>query len=231
MQVAAISDTGLVRGKNEDRFLARPKQGLFAVCDGMGGHKGGEVAASLAVDVIDMGYSESEDPVSSLAACVDTANQLIFSIGNRVPEYQGMGTTLTAVLVRDNRLWVAHIGDSSLYCLSGGRLQKITHDHTLAQKMVDQGLMAPAEGKKHPFSHILTRALGMEVSVEADYICRTLKKGDYILLATDGLTDLVEDREIEELINRFGIESHIHMVKTALQRGGHDNITVVLVKV
>lgn len=231
MRVAAISDVGLVRAKNEDRFLARPKRGLFAVCDGMGGHKGGEVAAALAIDVIDIGYGESKDPFSSLASCIETANQLIFTIGSRVPEYRDMGTTLTAAVIRDNRLWVAHIGDSSLYCISEGSIQKITHDHTLAQKMVDQGLMAPAESKKHPFSHILTRALGMGVAVEADYICSPLQKGDYILLATDGLTDLVEDQEIQALIDRFGIDSHLHMVRTALERGGHDNITVVLVQV
>ena len=231
MQVAVMSSIGLVRSKNEDRFLARPERGLFAVCDGMGGHKGGEIAAALAIEVVDMCYRDSSNPFSSLAACVDKANRLILSVGSRVPEYQGMGTTLTVAIVRHDRLWAAHVGDSSLYYFSAGSIEKMTRDHTLAQSMVDKGVMSIREGKKHPFSHVLTRALGMEVPVEVDYISRRLNKGDYLLLATDGLTDLVEDWEIKELIGRFGMEAHIYLTETALRRGGHDNVTVVLVQV
>ncbi len=231
MQVAAISEVGLVRSKNEDRLLARPERGLFAVCDGMGGHKGGEVAASLAIEVVDLCYRDSDNPFALLAVCVGKANRLILDVGSRVAEYHGMGTTMTVAVVCHNRLWAAHVGDSSLYHYSQGNLEKITRDHTLAQRMVDKGLMSASEAKRHPFSHVLTRALGMEVSVEVDYIGRRLKKADYLLLATDGLTDLVEDWEIQDIVARFGMEAHSYLVKTALDRGGHDNVTVVLVQV
>lgn len=226
-----VSHTGLVRSKNQDRYLVAPERHLFVVCDGMGGHKGGEVAASLAIDVIDMSYGHGIDPITGLRNAIDTANRLIFTKGGQIPEYHEMGTTLTAAVIDNNRLYVAHVGDSSLYLIKEHCIEKITRDHTLAQQMVDDGILGSAEAKNHSFSHVLTRALGVVSSVDIDFYCNEVREGDYILLATDGLTDLVEDEEILGVVRRSRMEAHRVLVRIALERGGHDNLTVILIQV
>ncbi|NLU49848.1 MAG: serine/threonine-protein phosphatase [Syntrophomonadaceae bacterium] len=232
MQVVAASDIGLARDKNQDRYLMAPERKLFMVCDGMGGHKGGEIASSLAVEVVDMTYPAAvQDPHSALRNSILVANRLIYEKGQAIPDYRDMGTTLTAAVIAGQVLYIAHIGDSSLYLLRDGQMAKLTHDHTLAQKMADEGFLGQNEVKRHPFSHILTRALGIAPEVEFDLLAERVTEGDYILLATDGLTDLVEDDEIRELICCRGMDSLDAILGIALGRGGHDNVTAVLIQV
>ncbi|MGI6486783.1 MAG: Stp1/IreP family PP2C-type Ser/Thr phosphatase [Syntrophomonadaceae bacterium] len=231
MQTAVVSDKGLVRAKNEDRYLIAPERRLFVVCDGMGGHRGGEVASSLAIDVIDSMYSCTNEPAASLESSIKTANKVIFSKGIQIAEYHEMGTTLTGAVIHEDSVHVAHVGDSGLYLLRDKQFTKVTRDHTLAQKMAREGFLDANEVRSHPYNHILTRALGIELEVKIDFFHEPIDKGDYILLASDGLTDLVEDHEIGQLIEDLGMGSPDAMLKLALARGGYDNITIILIQV
>ncbi|MEN6462018.1 MAG: Stp1/IreP family PP2C-type Ser/Thr phosphatase [Syntrophomonas sp.] len=235
MKAVGISEIGLVRQKNEDSFLVDQEHGLFAVCDGMGGHKGGEVASRLAVQTIagNVSFKTADEAREALTSAIEKANVIIHQEGLENIDLQDMGTTVTAVAFIDDQMVVAHVGDSSLFLIHDNSVTKITRDHTLAEKMIIDGLLNAEEIRKNAYNHILTRAVGTSENIVIDIFVREVAGGDIILLCTDGLTDLLEEQDINRIVadqNDLN-QTAQDLINLALTRGGHDNITTVLISV
>ncbi|WP_213457385.1 PP2C family protein-serine/threonine phosphatase [Rhizomonospora bruguierae] len=232
LQPVAVTDRGLVRGKNEDALLAGAR--LIAVADGMGGLPAGDVASEIAVAVLAPLADGTGDrpPLEALAEAVETANRRIAATANGDGALSGMGTTLTALLLTGNQIALVHVGDSRAYLLRGGMLAQLTRDDTYVQALVDRGALTPAEAHRHPHRSLVTQALqGREISIAR----RTLDAcpGDRLLVCSDGLSDLVEDEDIEaalrDLPDREACASRL--VELALAAGGIDNVTAVVADV
>lgn len=232
MEAVGLTDIGLHRKRNEDSFLIDKKRKLFAVCDGMGGHKGGNVASKLAIDTINEKCDGDLPDAKSLLSSIELANQIIWQKGQTDANLTEMGTTVTAAIIGAEYLEVAHVGDSSLYLMHNGNLKKVTHDHTLAQQMVQDGLCAEDETRANSYKHILTRALGVDKEVQIDIYREKISNGDLILLCSDGLTDMLSDTEIESVLIKEEVlqKSAQDLLEQALKNGGFDNITVVLLR-
>jgi protein phosphatase len=208
---------------------------LFAVCDGMGGHKGGEVASRLAIQTITdkVSFKTVDEARESLTKAIEKANEIIHHEGLENSDLQDMGTTVTAVAIVNDQMVAAHVGDSSLFLIQGNSVIKITRDHTLAEKMVTDGLLNPEEIKRNAYNHILTRAVGTTENIIIDIFVREITRGDIILLCTDGLTDLLDERDIKQIVadqNDLN-QAAQDLINLALNRGGHDNITTILISV
>jgi protein phosphatase len=227
LRVGARTDVGRVREGNEDAYTAEDP--LYAVADGMGGHQGGEVASKLALETL----ARAADGRSDLAEVVRDANRTVYSRAAQDPGLAGMGTTLTAVLVQDDRLHLAHVGDSRLYLLRDGSLDRVTRDHTVVERMVEEGRMTSEDAKIHPQRSILTRALGVEEDVQVDEADIDVRPGDRVLLCSDGLTGMVEDDDIGRILQEHPDpqEASDALVAAANQAGGQDNITAVVLDV
>ncbi len=223
------SDTGRQRRGNEDAYFARSP--LFAVADGMGGAQAGEVAARLAVDVLEQGLPEGDGSVEArLRSRVQEANERINAISRSEDERAGMGTTLTVAYVGEDELTVAHVGDSRLYRLRDGTLERLTDDHSLVEELVREGRLTPEEADEHPQRSIITRALGPEAGVEADSRTWPARDGDLYLICSDGLTSMVPETEVAEIVRGRGrlADAGRALIEAANDAGGRDNITVVL---
>ena len=235
MRVVAITDIGLKRKRNEDRYLMDTKRQLFVVCDGMGGHKGGDVASTLAVDTLNDSFDakEEKDISSSLLQSVEKANALIWKMGQADSELHEMGTTITAAVIYDDHLYIAHVGDSSLFIIRDQSIHKVSQDHTLAEQMIRDGLMKREDEHLNRYHHVLTRALGVDQKIEVDLYTEKILTGDQILLCTDGLTDLLEEQEIAQRVQMHEYPEEVveELVTQALDKGGHDNITIILISV
>jgi protein phosphatase len=223
------SDTGRQRRANEDAFFARAP--LFAVADGMGGAQAGEVASHLAVEVIQQGLPDRGGSVEErLRAMVEEANKRINALSRTDDQRAGMGTTLTVAYVGEQEVSVAHVGDSRLYRLREGRFERLTDDHSLVEELVRQGKITPQEADEHPQRSIITRALGPEAAVEADSHTWPARPADLYLLCSDGLTSMVPEAHVGELVRdaRSLSEAGRALIDAANDAGGRDNITVVL---
>jgi serine/threonine protein phosphatase PrpC len=223
------TDTGRQRRGNEDAYFARSP--LFAVADGMGGAQAGEVASRLAVEVLEQGLPEGSGSIEDrLRARVREANARINAVGQADDQRAGMGTTLTVAHVGEDELTVAHVGDSRLYRLRDGVLERLTDDHTLVDELVRQGKLTPQEADDHPQRSIITRALGPETGVEADSRTWPARAGDLYLICSDGLTSMVEEARIGELLAGAATLAAAGrtLIEAANEAGGRDNITVVL---
>ncbi|MFY9265681.1 MAG: Stp1/IreP family PP2C-type Ser/Thr phosphatase [Solirubrobacterales bacterium] len=229
--VAAVSDVGRVRRANEDSYYVRSP--LFVVADGMGGAQAGEVASKIASAAFAAGLDESLAPEPRMATVVRAANREIHNQSNSDPSKHGMGTTLTAALLGDDELTIAHVGDSRAYRLRDGELTQLTRDHSVVGEMVRRGAITEAEAEQHPQRSILTRALGPEADVEVDTLSHTVKAGDIYLLSSDGLTGMVDDAQIAEIAGSRSSMREVadELVRRANQAGGVDNITVVAFKI
>ena len=227
IQVGACTDVGRVREGNEDAYMIRDP--LFAVADGMGGHQGGEVASNLALERLE----RATDGDSDLADVVREANRAVFEQAAQDPGLAGMGTTLTAVRVQDERLHLAHVGDSRMYLLRDGRLERITRDHTVVEQMVDQGRMTAEDAKIHPQRSILTRALGVDEDIQVDEADVDVRPGDRVLLCSDGLTGMVDEDRILSILTATPAPQAAcaALIEAANQAGGQDNITAVVLDV
>ncbi len=228
IEVAHASNTGRVRNHNEDRYLARPP--LLAVADGMGGAKAGEVAAQITVETL-AGLGDGPTPQDLREAIVE-ANRRIRTAADEDRSRTGMGTTATAALFDGEQVTLMHVGDSRGYLYREGELRQLTDDHSVVAEMVRQGQLLPEEAERHRSRNIITRALGAEPEVEIDEVRVPLYDGDMILLCSDGLSSLVHDEEIAQTIARSsGVGEAVEgLVAAALDRGGTDNITVVLAR-
>ena len=225
VSVGAATDIGQVREGNEDSFLVVAP--LYAVADGMGGHRGGEVASSLALETVQGMFERRE---GSLADQVVEANRAVFDRSQNDRTVSGMGTTLTAALVDGSRVHLVHVGDSRAYLLRGGELAQLTEDHTLVHRMVMEGEISQEEAETHPQRSILTRALGVDQSVQVDEGDVEVADGDRLLLCTDGLTGMVPEGQIREILLESADpqEAVEKLVKVANRAGGIDNITAVI---
>jgi protein phosphatase len=228
VEVARASDTGLVRGHNEDRLLARAP--LLAVADGMGGAKAGEVAAAIAVERLEAAGAKT--PPEELRRLVEEANREIREMAGRNPDQAGMGTTLTAALVRGSHADLVHVGDSRAYLFRGGALTRLTEDHSLVNELVRKGEIAPEDADSHPHRNVITRALGAEPIVLVDEIEVALADGDVLLLCTDGLTAYVSDGAVRDALAGAATldAAAAALVGLANGAGGADNTTVVLAR-
>ncbi len=226
----ARSDVGLVRGHNEDSFLV--KAPLFAVCDGMGGHAAGEVASGIAVRTIAESAPDHADEIL-LGAAVEAANAAVLDGALNGVGKMGMGCTATCVYIEDNRMSIAHVGDSRVYLLHDGTLVRITHDHSYVEELVDAGEITADEARIHPSRSIITRALGSDPDMYADHFTLDVSTGDRIILCSDGLSSMVSDKDIEELaVSSVTPQAAADtLVSAALTNGGHDNVTVIVVDV
>lgn len=226
----ARSDVGLVRDHNEDSFLV--KAPVFAVCDGMGGHAAGEVASSIAVKTIAERAPEHADEIL-LGAAVEAANMSVLEGALNGVGKPGMGCTATCILIENNRMSVAHVGDSRVYLLHNGNLVRITHDHSYVEELVDAGEITADEARLHPSRSIITRALGSDPDMYADHFTLEVSEGDRIVICSDGLSSMVSDKGIEEIaVSTVTPQAAADtLVSAALTAGGHDNVTVIVVDV
>ncbi|MEJ2679850.1 MAG: Stp1/IreP family PP2C-type Ser/Thr phosphatase [Gemmatimonadota bacterium] len=235
-QSAHRTDTGRVRRQNEDALLVRPDIGVYAVADGMGGHAAGEVASAIAVETIDRTVQEAAargtDPLEVIEDAVLAANAAILAEARRDPAQQGMGTTATVLVTNgDTRYRIAHVGDSRAYLLREDDLRQISVDHTWVHEQVRRGRLTEKDARRHPFASVLTRVLGTEEEVHVDVVDGDTRAGDVFLLCSDGLTAVLDDAALRVVLSRpDSLEERAgELVRAALEGGGPDNITVVLV--
>lgn len=248
LNIALCSDRGLLRVNNEDAVFADPALGLAILADGMGGYQAGEVASDMAICRLaeDLGAyvrsclaADGEAPdagtlAQQLVGEIVATNGAIFNLALGSPQYAGMGTTLVLAWFYDTRMLVAHVGDSRLYRLRDGWLEQLTHDHSLVQEQIDSGMIAPAEAAHAECRGLLTRALGAEPQVEVDVADHAVLPGDLILLCSDGLNEMLDDRDIGELLCSGGDnlpKLAEDLVRQANDRGGRDNVSVIVVQV
>ncbi len=224
------TDTGLQRRANEDSLLARAP--LFVVADGMGGAQAGEVASRLAVESFHNGLGDTASPEQQLVAHAHAANTRIHELSQSDAEHAGMGTTLTAVYVGAEEVAIAHVGDSRAYCLRDGELLRLTDDHSLVDELIREGRLTPEEAEEHPQRSIITRALGPEETVEVDTRSFRGRAGDVYLLCSDGLTSMVPEARVAEILRSQPQlrEAGEALIAEANRAGGRDNITVILLR-
>ncbi|CAB4914249.1 unannotated protein [freshwater metagenome] len=228
---AERTDTGRQRRANEDAFLARAP--LFAVADGMGGAQAGEVAAQLAVETLAQGLPSGSGTVEQrLGQAAREANARIHQLSRTDDARAGMGTTLTALHVGEGDITIVHVGDSRCYRLRDGVFERLTSDHSLVEELVRQGRLSPEEAEDHPQRSIITRALGPELDVEPDGQTLRGRSGDVYLLCSDGLTSMVPEVEVGELVAGATSlrDAALRLIDAANTAGGRDNITVVLLR-
>jgi PPM family protein phosphatase len=231
VEEVGLTDVGRQRQSNEDSFYEAPP--VFAVADGMGGARAGEVASRMAVEAFGDSPDHATEPEARLVEIARSANRRIYELARSEEAYRGMGTTLTAVIVDGREIAVGHVGDSRLYRLRDGELERLTTDHSLVEEYVRAGRLAPEEAESHPQKSIITRALGVEEDVEVDTLTCVASDGDVYLLCSDGLTGMVSEAEVADILrDRSSLEQAARkLVDAANRAGGRDNITVVLFRV
>ena len=241
-EYAGRSDVGKVRQGNEDALFANEERGVFIVADGMGGHVAGEVASQIVTETVGPGVSVAVEEGltgTELAArvldLIEEANRAILERADNEPEKRGMGTTLTLMaLIPEEGYLFDQVGDSRGYLLRNGTLSQVTRDHTVVQQQVDRGALTPEQARDHPLSHILTRALGTEINVEADTYGDSVEPGDMFLLCSDGLSGMLPDEDIQKIMSSETDDIQDiadRLIDEANEAGGMDNITAVVVRV
>lgn len=237
MKFCKVTNIGLVRKTNEDALIAEEELGLFGVADGMGGHQAGEVASGLAVHALVEYWrqnrkGETGNEQALLAAAVKDANSRVYAQAEKQSHFKGMGTTITVGLFEQRRLLLAHVGDSRAYLLREDAFTQLTTDHTLVFELMQNGGISEEEAFQHPQRNVLTRALGTAPEVEVDLLETALAAGDRVLFCTDGLSGLLRDEEIKDILKQGQLREALNvLLSEALERGGGDNITMVLVDV
>jgi protein phosphatase len=226
IDIGSATDIGRVRERNEDALLVLPP--LFAVADGMGGHRGGQVASQVALETME----QLEADGGALAEHVRSANRAVWDRAETDEQLSGMGTTLTAVRLDGDAIALVHVGDSRAYLLRNGALRQLTTDHTLVDRMVKSGEITEAEADAHPHKNVLTRAIGTEPDVEVDERSIALEDGDRLLLCSDGLTGMVAEDQIQAILEESPSPQDAagRLVRAANRAGGVDNISVVVLE-
>lgn len=242
------TDQGKTRTNNEDAFLVNDRLGLYAVADGIGGHEGGEVASRLAVEALSGmlreqfagsrsaaafdDSPEADQYLSSLRDAVALANTKVRQAAAQDPALTGMGTTLTAVLLRPRTSFFVHVGDSRAYLFRDGTLSQLTDDHSLVAEQMRAGLITPEQARMTPYRHVITRSVGIHPVIHADFGMFELEKNDILLLCTDGLTEMVKNDDIARILSsETPAASAESLIRRANDNGGVDNITVVVVRI
>ena len=248
-KAAGLTDVGLKRELNEDSFSTDTKTGLFVVADGMGGHLAGEVASRIAVDLINKSYKkwfESDTPEEDLfeypdpslskignyiQSSIRLANKVIHEMAAEYSDYNGMGTTVVVLAVLPDLIVTANVGDSRIYLVRNGEIEKLSKDHSIVAEQVEMGIMTDEEAKQSPLKHVLTRNLGSAMHLEAEVFEIEPSSNDRFILCSDGLTDLVSDDEIQQMVVAEDDPEVLcqNFIDKALTRGAHDNTTVISV--
>jgi protein phosphatase len=249
MRIAScgMTDVGIKRTNNEDNYLINDELSLFVVCDGMGGHAGGEFASAIAVNTLEEVLSSNETSPEVDAAreegelevarerlryAIRLAGKRIYEKSVAEPEYRGMGTTCLVLMIEKGNAFIGHVGDSRGYLLREGRIEQLTEDHSLVNEKIRAGLLTPEQAKKHKHKNIITRSLGYTEDVEIDVQVRAVRRGDRFLLCSDGLSNLVEPSEMGEALRSLGLQDAAKsLIQRACEKGGDDNITCVLARV
>lgn len=235
LRSAARTDVGLQRRSNEDCYALAAELGFFLVADGMGGHRAGQVASTLAAEAAVGAVHALEGSTAALTeklrCAVSAANREIFIAAQTKPELSGMGTTLVSLLAQGGRVALAHVGDSRAYLVRAGRIRQLTDDHSVVGELVRRREISRTAARAHPHRHVLTRALGVRREVPPDLAELTAAPGDSFVLCSDGLTGLVRDEEIAALAVAADLDqSCSRLVELANSRGGDDNVTVAIVR-
>lgn len=240
MKTFARSDIGMVREMNQDNyFISDPNDEikLFIVADGMGGYKGGEIASALAIEsaksYIKNNFEETnrekEKILDLIKNAIEYANMIVYEKSKEVEELNGMGTTMDVVIIQSGRLYIGHVGDSRVYRLRKDFFRKLTTDHSYVEQLVRQGNITKEEAYNHPKKNMLTKALGCTAFVEPDVMVKGFQKDDILLMCTDGLTNMVRENEICEIIKENPESACDVLVNKANENGGQDNITAVII--
>jgi serine/threonine protein phosphatase PrpC len=246
---SGITNVGLKRGGNEDCYSTEDSLGLYVVADGMGGHQAGEVASRVAVELINksfrrwveleayedelFGYPDNSVTIQGnyLLSSIRLANRVVYEMALEHEQYQGMGTTVATLLITPSRIIAANVGDSRIYMVRDGHIERLSKDHTIVAEQVEMGVMTEEEASSAPLKHVLTRNLGSAENVEPEIFEIEPSNDDRLILCSDGLTDLVSDREILEMTQDVEDPENLcnQFVEKVLKRGAHDNTTVVSV--
>ncbi len=230
MSAVMKTDIGLVRQQNEDAAWYDEKAGLFAVADGMGGHLAGEVASEIAVKAVEqMAHRVKAAGLVPLKTMVNLANREIVRLARENSAYSGMGTTLSVLWVKKKKAYIAHVGDSRIYRFRDGHLEQMTRDHSLVEELVEAGIISREEARNHPRRNIITRALGTDEDNTPDLIETTNESGDIWLLCSDGLSGMLDDTTILNILQTNDLNAAAErLLEGALSAGGKDNVTLVL---
>lgn len=241
VRVAFRSDVGRVRTENQDNGVIttakeyRPEKGhLFLVADGMGGHKGGATASLMATTIVKNEYLNSggDDVAAALRAALLKANAAIFADSQSNPELRGMGTTCSVLVIRGDQAHIAHVGDSRIYFIRDAEIRQITDDHSLVATMVREGLLTSREAEVHPRRNVLQRSMGVGADLEADVLAPiTIRSGDIFVVCSDGLHGVVKPEEILQIASKPPEKAVDELVRSALDRGAPDNVTVIVVRI
>ena len=224
------TDVGKVRANNQDAPIVSEKLRLYGVADGMGGHKGGEVASTSARDDLLRELEGKTPSVAALSGAIEEVNRQIYHQQEHDDALTGMGTTLSVLWMSDNFVYIGHVGDSRVYLLRDGEFKQMTLDHSLVEQLVREGVLTEEEAQNHPMRNIITRAIGTDESVEVDGVVEERRKGDLWLACSDGLHGLVDDRQMRDALRQYAPEKAADvLLKAALDAGGRDNVTLVIV--
>lgn len=224
------TDVGKVRANNQDAPIVSEKLRLYGVADGMGGHKGGEVASTSARDDLLRELEGKTPSVAALSGAIEEVNRQIYHQQEHDDALTGMGTTLSVLWMGDNFVYIGHVGDSRVYLLRDGEFRQMTLDHSLVEQLVREGVLTEEEAQNHPMRNIITRAIGTDESVEVDVVVEERRKGDLWLACSDGLHGLVDDRQMRDALRQYAPEKAADvLLKAALDAGGRDNVTLVIV--
>ncbi|MDO5724771.1 MAG: Stp1/IreP family PP2C-type Ser/Thr phosphatase [Tissierellia bacterium] len=240
MNYYAISNIGKIRPKNEDSYfisndMLKP---VFIIADGMGGHKSGEVASKMAVDIVNKNlqrvdfYQDIKELEDDVVKAISIANREIYLKSKEDPDYNGMGTTFTMAYVYNDTILISHVGDSRCYTLNPSAIVQITEDDTLVNSLIKLGEITPEEAKTHPKRNVVTNAVGTNESLDISLIRYKYQHDDSLLICTDGLTNLVTDEELFETYKKHNNLEKLgkELVEMALEKGGNDNITLIIVE-
>lgn len=224
------TDVGKVRANNQDAPIVSEKLRLYGVADGMGGHKGGEVASTSARDDLLRELEGKTPSVAALSSAIEEVNRQIYHQQEHDDALTGMGTTLSVLWMSDNFVYIGHVGDSRVYLLRDGEFKQMTLDHSLVEQLVREGVLTEEEAQNHPMRNIITRAIGTDESVEVDVVVEERRKGDLWLACSDGLHGLVDDCQMRDALRQYAPEKAADvLLKAALDAGGRDNVTLVIV--
>ncbi len=224
------TDVGKVRANNQDAPIVSEKLRLYGVADGMGGHKGGEVASTSARDDLLRELEGKTPSVAALSGAIEEVNRQIYHQQEHDDALTGMGTTLSVLWMSDDFVYIGHVGDSRVYLLRDGEFRQMTLDHSLVEQLVREGVLTEEEAQNHPMRNIITRAIGTDESVEVDVVVEERRKGDLWLACSDGLHGLVDDRQMRDALRQYAPEKAADvLLKAALDAGGRDNVTLVIV--
>lgn len=241
-----ITDVGLKRSHNEDNLLINEELNLYVVADGMGGHNGGEYASAICVNTVEEIVENMElgdklavdksDPVElvreKLRYALRLSGRRIFEKAAESPEFHGMGTTAVSMLIDGSNAFIAHVGDSRLYLVRDDRVEQVTEDHSFVARQIKAGVLTAEEARSHRMRNVIYRSLGYQEDVEVDVEVRAIRRGDQFLLCSDGLSGHVEAHEIFDHVTQYGPqEAARRLVDLACERGGDDNITVIIASV